>query len=128
MAAIKRFEELNCWQLARELENLVWELTLQGSFSKDFSLKDQINRSTGSTMDNIAEGFGRASNREFIQFLIISRGSIIETQSQLIRAKDRKHISNEEFEKIYLKASEVVSTITNFINYLKKDISRTFRA
>ncbi len=128
MAVINRFEDLNCWRLARELENMVWDLTHTGTFAKDFSLKDQINRSTGSTMDNIAEGFGRASNREFIQFLIISRGSIVETQSQIIRAKDRKHISKEDFDKIYLKASEVVSTITNFINYLKKDINRTFRA
>ncbi len=128
MAVINRFEDLNCWKLARELENFIWDLTQMGTFAKDFSLKDQINKSTGSTMDNIAEGFGRASNREFIQFLIISRGSIIETQSQIIRAKDRKHISNDDFNKIYLKTAEVVSSITNFINYLKKDVNRTFRA
>lgn len=127
MATINRFEDLNCWKKARELENIVWELTKNGTFDKDFGLKDQINRATGSAMDNIAEGFGRASNREFVQFLIISRGSNLETQSQLIRASDRNHINIEQLEKTISLSNEVVSTITNFINYLKKDISRTFR-
>lgn len=113
--------------MAREIENKVWELTKNGSFVKDFSLKDQINRSSGSVMDNIAEGFGRGSSKEFINFLIISRASAIELQSQLVRAFDRKHIDEDEFDHLTKEADAVIGSITNLIIYLKKDITKTFR-
>jgi len=71
MATIKRFEELEIWQLARQLENSVYEETGKGKLSKDDKLSDQLNASTGSIMDNIAEGFDRGSRLEFIQFLTI---------------------------------------------------------
>ena len=82
MATFKSYTELDLWQRARTLENKIFKLTNEGSLSRDFALKDQMNRATGAIMDNIAEGFGRGSKLEFIQFLTISRGSVSELQSQ----------------------------------------------
>ena len=93
MATINRFEDIEAWQHAERLEREIFKLTLEGEFAKDFSLKDQIRRSTGSVMDNIAEGFERSGNREFIQFLSISKGSCGEVQSQLYRALDQSYLS-----------------------------------
>lgn len=118
MATIKSFEDLDFWQKARSLSNEIYARTLEGSFSKDFSLRDQINRSSGSVMDNIAEGFERGGNKEFIQFLSYSKGSCGEVRSQLVRAKDRKHLSEEEFEQFSAKATEVGKQIGGFMNYL----------
>ncbi len=98
MATITTFEELGIWQKARELCKEIWALTQKDRFAKDFGLKDQINRSSGSCMDNIAEGFERDGTKEFVQFLSISKGSIGETRSQLYRALDRGHITQEEFD------------------------------
>ncbi len=85
MATIQNFEDLKVWQKARALCNEVFSLTSVGAFSKDFGLKAQINRSSGSMMDNIAEGFGRKGNLEFINFLTYSNGSACECKSQLYR-------------------------------------------
>ena len=92
MATIKSFEEIEAWRKARVLSKEIFELTQKGSFSKDFSLRDQINRSSGSIMDNIAEGFERGGNTEFIQFLSIAKGSAGEVCSQIYRAHDRNHL------------------------------------
>jgi four helix bundle protein len=92
MATVKRFEDLACWKKARELENYVYGLTQKGTFKIDFELRGQIHKSTGSAMDNISEGFGRGSNREFVNFLIIANGSATEAKSQIYRALDRRHI------------------------------------
>jgi four helix bundle protein len=119
MATIHKFEELDVWKKARELENIVFDLTIKDGFCKDFGLKDQINRSSGSIMDNIAEGFGRGSNTEFINFLLYSRGSASEVQSQLYRAMDRKYINPSVFDDAYQKAGLTAASLTNFINYLK---------
>lgn len=81
MATIKRFEDLVIWQKARKLSNDIYQKKLKGSFAKDYSLKDQINRATGSIMDNIAEGFGRNGKQEFIQFLSVSKSSATEVRS-----------------------------------------------
>ena len=116
---IEKFENLDSWKKARELCKYVFELTLKASFSKDFSLINQIRASSGSGMDNIAEGFGRGGNKEFIQFLYISNGSLSETQSQLYRAKDRKYISSEEFNKGYDLAHDVIKLNYGMIRYLK---------
>ncbi|MGC3978674.1 MAG: four helix bundle protein [Paludibacteraceae bacterium] len=88
MATIKRFEDLEVWQKARGVCKLVKTLTEKENFSKDFSLKDQIKRSSGSAMDNIAGGFERDGNKEFINFLTISKGSAGEVRSQAYRAYD----------------------------------------
>ncbi|MDI9365857.1 MAG: four helix bundle protein [Flavobacterium sp.] len=120
MATIQKFEDLEVWQKSRLLENVIFELTLTGKLYKDFDLKNQMNRSSGSIMDNIAEGFGRGGRNEFIQFLAIARGSGTELQSQLHRCIDRKYISEEEFLETYNKIEEVLKMLTGFINYLNK--------
>lgn len=118
MATIKSFEDIDFWQKARDLSNDIYTKKLEGSFSKDFSLRDQINRSSGSIMDNIAEGFERGGNKEFIQFLSYSKGSCGEVRSQLLRAKDRKHLCEEDFQELFTKALEVGKQIGGFMNYL----------
>jgi four helix bundle protein len=105
--------------LARELCKDIHLLTLKNSFSKDFRLIGQIKGSSGSIMDNIAEGFERDGNKEFIQFLSISKGSCGETRSQLYRAIDNGYISQDEFDKSYEKSVEWSKMLKGFIVYLK---------
>lgn len=88
MATVKRFEDLDIWQLARTLAKDIRSLTLQQNFQHEFKLKEQIKGSSGSIMDNIAEGFGRGSRFEFVQFLSFSKGSADELKSQLYRMYD----------------------------------------
>lgn len=78
--AFKKIEEIEAWNKARGVAKLIWEVSSEGTFAKDFSLKDQINRAAGSVMDNIAEGFGRGGNKEFSSFLSIARGSAQEVK------------------------------------------------
>lgn len=118
MAAIKRFEDLEIWQIARELCRFVFMLSSKGEFSKDLSLKNQTRSSSGSSMDNIAEGFGRGGKIEFIQFLSFSNGSASEVKSQLYRALDFKYISEEEFKTGYEFADKLMNKIGRFISYL----------
>ena len=98
MATFKKFEDIEAGQLARELSKKVWKLTCSGIFKDDLGLKQQINKSTGSVMDNLAEGFGRGGNKEFIHFIGISLGSLDETKSQLYLAIDREHINQQVFD------------------------------
>jgi len=119
MATITRFEDLDIWKLAREQANEIYRLTQSGSFARDFELKDQINASAGSAMDNIAEGFERFTNKEFAQFLVISKGSNGEVRSQLYRASDRNHISEETLKK-RLEFSVMLGNKTkSFLDYLQ---------
>jgi 2-aminomuconate deaminase len=97
MATIQKFQDLEIWQLARQLENEIFTIAKDGLLSKDYSLKDQMNRSAGSIMDNIAEGFGRGGRNEFIQFLSIAKASATELQSQIVRSLDRSYITKEKF-------------------------------
>ena len=97
MATIKTFEDIGAWQKARILSKQIFELTLTEPFSKDYALRDQINRSMGSLMDNIAEGFERGGTKEFIQFLSIARGSAGELRSQLHRALDLNHLDRARY-------------------------------
>lgn len=119
MAGFTKFEDIEAWKKARELCKLIYKITLNDSFSKDFSLKDQIRRSSGSVMDNIAEGFERGGKKEFIQFLYISKSSSAETKSQLYRSLDYEYINKEEFEACYEKCNECSKIIAGLINYLK---------
>jgi four helix bundle protein len=119
MATIKRFEDLIIWQKARKLSNDIYQKTLTGSFAKDYSLKDQINRATGSIMDNIAEGFGRNGKQEFIQFLSVSKSSATEVRSQLYRALDRSHLTEGEFQQLYSEADTVENMTAGLMTYLK---------
>lgn len=118
MATIKKFEDLEIWKLARTLSNNIFKLTEIDPFMKDFNLKAQIKASSGSVMDNIAEGFGRGGNKEFINILSIAVGSCCETQSQLYRSLDWKYISNDEFTINYNLAEEIISKTGKLITYL----------
>jgi len=119
MSTVTRFEDLEVWKLARELCNEVYQLTLHEAFSKDFGLKDQIRNSSGSIMDNIAEGFERDGNKEFGQFLSISKGSCGECRSQLYRALDWNYITNDQFEQSAQRTIELGRKISNLMLYLK---------
>ena len=101
---IRRFEDIEGWQSARELTRQVYAVTRSGEFSRDFGLRDQITRAAGSTMHNIAEGFDGGSNPEFIKFLRYSQRSCSEVQSQLYVALDQGYLSQEEFDAIYAQA------------------------
>lgn len=120
MSTISRFEELRVWQGSREICKAIFLITKKGSFSKDFDLKRQILRSSGSTMDNIAEGFEREGTREFIQFLSIAKGSNGEVRSQLYRALDFEYITNEEFMSLKESVEQLSNELNSFISYLKK--------
>ena len=119
MATINKFEDLEIWQLARDICRQVKIHIEKEKFSKDFTLKDQIKRSSGSSMDNIAEGFERDGNREFIQFLSIGKGSIGETRSQTYRAYDYGYISKEECELMVQECIKLSQKMGSFITYLK---------
>jgi four helix bundle protein len=119
MASLSNFEELEIWQKAREICQYVDLLIQTTNLKTNYSLKDQIDRSSGSIMDNIAEGFERSGNREFIQFLSIAKGSTAEVKSQSYRAFDKKLISEEQ----HLKLNEMTEIEKNKIgammNYLR---------
>ncbi len=120
MPTVKQFEGLEIWQLARTLANKVFAVIKSGNLANDFSLINQMNRSSGSIMDNIAEGFGRGSRLEFIQFLTISNGSCEELKSQLYRCLDREHISKELFEEMYELSDKIFKKTHSMINYLNQ--------
>lgn len=122
MATIQKFEDLEIWQLARVLSKDIFLLTKTGNLCKDFSLKDQMNRSSGSIMDNIAEGYGRGSRLEFIQFLSFSTGSADELKSQLYRCLDYEYITKEKFNELYEKANAVYKKTNGFIKYLNSTV------
>ena len=118
MAKIEKFEDLEIWNKAREIcidIEILFETTNLG---KRYSMKDQMDRSSGSIMDNIAEGFERNGNREFINFLSYSKGSSGELKSQLYRAKDKKLITDDEFYNLSIKIELVKNKIGAFIKYL----------
>jgi len=104
---ISRFEDLIAWQKARALTKNIYLLTATERFSRDFGLRDQIQRAAVSIMSNIAEGFERASKAEFHQFLVIAKGSCAEVRSQLYVALDTGYITGDQFEKARAQAEEV---------------------
>ena len=127
MATIKRFEDLECWQEARKLVQLIYRLTKNREFSKDFRLVSQITNSAVSSMANIAEGFHRKSNKDFMKFLDYSRASIAETVSHSYVALDQHYITEEELELVKKQSDIVWKKVNNFITYLNKDVKRTNR-
>jgi four helix bundle protein len=120
MASIKKFEDLEIWQLARKLCKLVYGFIKKDKFSKDYGLTGQINNSSGSVMDNIAEGFGRGGNREFINFLSFAAGSCTEVKSQTYRAFDRNYITENELNECLILVDEIISKTGSLIAYLNK--------
>ena len=114
-----RFEDLPCWQKARELCRAVFKIISVGPLARDFALRDQIWRSSGSVMDNIAEGFDDYSNKEFLKFLGYSLRSCSEAQSQLYRTLDCGYISQEGFNEVYGLAEDCKIQIKSFMKYLR---------
>ena len=119
MATFKKFEEIIAWQKARELNKHIGELIHTGRFKSNFRLINQIEGSAGSIMDNIAEGFERSGNREFLQFLYVAKGSCGEFRSQLYRALDRQYISLPEFDELYERSREIIVMLQKLIDYLE---------
>ena len=116
---IERFEDLEVWQLSRELVKSVYKLTSGTKFSKDFGLVSQIQRSAVSIMSNIAEGFERKSKKEFISFLSIAKGSCGELRSQLYIGLDLSYISKDEFQVNYQLAEKISKSLAGFMKYLQ---------
>jgi four helix bundle protein len=122
---INRFEDIEAWQLARELTRTIYALTKKPEFAKDFGLIRQIQNAAGSSMHNIAEGFDSETNAEFIRFLRYAKRSCSEVQSELYIALDEKYISAVEFQSAYEQAGRTRAAARGFINYLKKYEERT---
>jgi len=120
MAKIERFEDLQSWQKARQLTNLIYDLTEHPKFCTHFRLSGQIQDAAGSVMHNIAEGFDAGTNPEFIRFLKMSRRSASEVQSELYLALDRKYINQDEPTLAYNLATEAKRLINGMIGYLRK--------
>jgi four helix bundle protein len=119
MPKIERFEDLDAWKKAREMTKAVYVVTSSAKFSRDLSLKGQIRGSTVSSMSNIAEGFERSGDRQFLQFLSIAKGSTGEVKSQLYVALDAGYLTQAEFDEIYRLAAETSRLIGGLIRYLK---------
>ncbi|KRD11207.1 four helix bundle protein [Flavobacterium sp. Root901] len=120
MATINRFEDLEIWKEARRLAKEVHLIAVETELRSDLRFKNQIKDSSGSVMDNIAEGFERDGNLEFRQFLSIAKGSAGETRSQLYRVFDFEYISEEKFEALKKDYENLSGKIKNFITYLNK--------
>jgi len=124
---IKRFEDLEIWQEARILCKVIFEITSVGPFSADFKFRDQIRASSGSVMDNIAEGFDRGGNREFCQFLSISQGSTGEVRSQSYRAYDYKYIDDERLNELLERTDSLCRKTFNLMKHLKHSDIQGFK-
>jgi len=120
MARIDRFEDIEGWKLARRVSNRVYDVSSDGQFSKDFALVNQVRRASVSIMSNIAEGFERDGNKEFLQFLSIAKGSCGEVRSQLYIASDRGYIDEGTFNEISGILIETSKTLSGLMRYLRQ--------
>lgn len=127
MATIQKFEDLRIWQDAKDICIWYWTVVKTTDLEKDFKLKSQADASSGSVMDNIAEGFERNGNREFIQFLAIAKGSCGEFRSQLYRIHNRGYIDLETFNLKLKELENLNKGISSFINYLKKSNTKGWK-
>ena len=116
---IKKFEDLEIWQDAKELSKYVFKMTSHEPFKSDYRFRDQIRAAAGSSMDNIAEGFNRGGNKEFYQFLSVSRGSCGEVRSQSYRAFDNEYISSIQLNELLEKTERLSRKTINLMNHLK---------
>jgi len=119
MATIERFEDIKAWQEARGLTKHIYLLTRSGDFARDFALRDQIRRSTISILSNIAEGFERRGDKEFIQFLYIAKGSCGEVRAQLYIAYDVGYLAEPEWQQLIEQCQRISKMLSGLITYLK---------
>ena len=119
MAKVRQFEDLEVWKIARALAKAVYRISSTGEFATDFSLRNQIRRSAISAMSNIAEGFERDGNPEFLHFLAMAKGSCGEVRSQLFAALDQVYIGEDEFQSLYKKAVLLSRLLAGLINHLR---------
>ena len=119
MAVVRDFEELAIFQKARELSKKIYPITQRGEFKYDTRFVQQIRAAAGSIMDNIAEGFERGGNKEFLNFLYIAKGSCGEVRSQLIRANDLGYMTKEEYDELYTECRKLSAGIMNFIKEVR---------
>ena len=119
MASVKDFEELAIFQKARELSKKIYPVTQKNGFKYDTRFVQQIRAAAGSVMDNIAEGFERGGNKEFLNFLYIAKGSCGEVRSQLIRANDLGYLTKEEYDELYTECRMLSAGIMNFIKEIR---------
>jgi four helix bundle protein len=120
MSTFQSFEEIEAWQLARELTKRVYDVSDIGAFARDFGLRDQIRRASVSILSNIAEGFERGGTGEFVQFLSAAKGSAGEVRAQLYVALDRKYIDVTTFEELSQLASKISRMISGLMTYLRQ--------
>ncbi|MCO6147604.1 four helix bundle protein [Flavobacterium sp. NRK1] len=120
MGKFNSFEEINSWQKSRLLNKKIYQLTENDAFRKDLDLARQIRRSSVSISSNIAEGFERHTDKEFVHFLFIAKGSAGEMRSQLYLALDLNYITQEAFDDLLLEISEISRLLSGFIKYLSK--------
>ncbi|HLF88415.1 MAG TPA: four helix bundle protein [Anaerolineales bacterium] len=119
MATVEQFEDLEVWQNARKLTNLIYDYSDVGSFSRDFGLRDQMRRASVSVMSNIAEGFESRTQALFIEYLGRAKGSAGELRAQLYIAPDRKYITKDQFRDAHLLAAMCSRQLQTFIQYLE---------
>ncbi|MGH7797781.1 MAG: four helix bundle protein [Candidatus Binatia bacterium] len=117
---VKNFEDLEIWKDARALTRAIYQLTRSPKFSKDFGLRDQIQRATVSIMSNIAEGFERGGNQEFIQFLYVAKASCGEVRSQIYVALDQSYLEQKDCEELTTSFRRLSIMISHLIDYLKR--------
>ena len=115
MAIFKSYEEIEAWRKGRELVQEVYSLTRSGEFTKDFGLKDQIQRAAVSVCSNVAEGFERRGNKEFVKFLWYAKGSAAEVSSQLFHAKDLGYVTTDQFNDVFNHAKLIAAMLQNLI-------------
>jgi four helix bundle protein len=120
MPRIQRFEDLEAWKIAKEVTREIYAVAKRGEFARDFGLRDQVCRSSVSIMSNIAEGFEREGDKEFVNFLSIAKGSAGETRSLLYVALDQKYISTSEFDFIMSRLIENSRVISGLSSYLRQ--------
>jgi four helix bundle protein len=121
---IQNFEDLEIWKDARALTRAIYRLTADPKFSKDFGLRDQIQRAAVSIMSNIAEGFERGGNQEFIQFLYVAKGSCGEVRSQLYTAMDQNYLDQKVVGDLLTSLRRLSVMIKHLIDHLKGSAMR----
>jgi len=122
---IEKFEDIEAWKEARNLVNSVYSVCRVIELKKDYSLSDQVKRAAVSIMANVAEGFSRKGNKEFIQFLFIAKSSAAELQSHLYVALDQNYINKDIFNELYQNADKIQRQLSNFIKYLQSTLKRS---